>query len=350
MKEGTFVLSNFNLGFTEGTIECHGDQIIEQNYKYLVSVQYEHLNYDFDILPLIVIPKEDVKEEVNILCEDNIKIYSETGLLYELSSEEPITKIPVGTKAGEKIKFNCLLDPNDIDYYIVYIEALFDDWDVDLNKRKIQLSSQFFFTLNSTRSKNLKSGDKILLLLFVTLEVKEEIIIKNGTFQFVNKTSNFIVSNLINCDKIALGLKIGKYIIQCTVSNDISNGIYTFDYKYSLKFNGLEIDDIDILFIDDDNLNNKENENTNKNDNENNEDFIESTNNSQNINENINTNDIKTNENNQNDKNNTISNNSIEIIKNTSSDGDTQKKPKSSSYFIIEKNIGFIFTLLLIIN
>ena len=171
----------------------------------------------------------------------------------------------------------------------------------------------------------------------------------------MNKYSDVIVSNLINCDKITSGLKIGKYIIQCTVTDDISNGIYTFDYKYSYKFNGLEIDDIDILFIDDDNLNNKENENTNKSNNENNnngnnEDFIESTNKSQNINENINTNDIKKNENNQNDKNNTISNNSKEIIKNTYSDEDTHEKPKSSSYFIIGINIGFILALLMIIS
>jgi hypothetical protein len=188
--------------------------LLEQ--EYIVSVQEKVMkNFEEgDILPLIVTPAEDVAEEETITCNGIIRYLilsgEKKGMNPDLSDEDVKTKIPSGTKAGTKIKFNCIIAFETKDTNVELQVSKYGDtqWKADENNKLIQLVPEYCVSPISATSKNLDKNEIIELNLRIMSKVENEVPIEDGTFILKNNGDNSTI-NLTSCSKIPKDQEIG---------------------------------------------------------------------------------------------------------------------------------------------
>ena len=208
--------------------------LLEQ--EYIVSVQEKVMkNFEEgDILPLIVTPTEDVTEEVTITCNGIIRYLilsgEKKGINPDLFDEDEKTKIPSGTKAGTKIKFNCIIAFETKDTNVELEVSKYEDtqWKADENNKLIQLVPIYCVNPISTTSKNLDKNEIIELNLRIMSKVENEVPIEDGTFILKNNGDNSTI-NLTSCSKIPKEQEIGTINITCKVENEVKEGNYTLE-------------------------------------------------------------------------------------------------------------------------
>ena len=184
-----------------------------------------------DILPLIVTPTEDVTEEVTVICNGIIRYLildgEKKGSSDDLRDEDTKTKIPSGTKAGTKIKFNCIIVCETKDTN-VELEVSKYPWIEDENNKLIQLVPEFCVSPISTTSKNLVKNEIIELNLRIMKKVENEVSIEDGTFILKNDGDKSTIK-LVSCSKIPKDQEIGTIKITCKVENEVKEGNYTLE-------------------------------------------------------------------------------------------------------------------------
>jgi hypothetical protein len=205
-------------------------------------------------LPLIVKPSEDINEDIEFQCNGNIFYdfyYTTTGI--DVGDENPLPKIPAGTKAGTEIKFNCIIYDSIYNEIITLTiaETFYKSeyhqnnpmenikWKVDKNNDKIEFVPKFVVNLSFTTSKNLEKKDKIYLDITLMEDIINENEIMDGTF-FLNKENGETKVNLISCTKIPKNTKKGNLKITCLVDEEVKNGNFTLKLNEGKKIGDIE--------------------------------------------------------------------------------------------------------------
>ena len=234
------------------------NSIISEQILTISVGEKKMMNIDIGPLPLIVKPSEDVNEDIEFQCNGNIRYdfyYTNNGI--DVGDENPLPKIPAGTKAGTEIKFNCIihnsiyneiitLNIEEQFYKSMYVGENYQynpmeniKWKADKNNDKIEFVPMFVVNPSFTTSKNLEKNDKIYLDITLMDDIISENEIMDGTF-FLNKENGETKVNLISCTKIPKNTKKGNLKITCLVDEEAKNGNFTLKLKEGQKIGDIE--------------------------------------------------------------------------------------------------------------